>query len=127
MLRVTARTLVAGSLALLLAACGDSAHLPEQQTQGPKPILPEPKKSLVPIVHIATATGWQAGEKPTAASGLQVAPFAGGLEHPRWVYVLPNGDVLVAESNAPQRPAEGTGVKGWIYQSAQKRACAGVT
>jgi glucose/arabinose dehydrogenase len=126
MLSVTARILAAGSLALFLAGCGDSANLPQQQAVGANPTLPEPNKTLLPTVHIATATAWQAGEKPTAASGLQVAPFAAALEHPRWVYVLPNGDVLVAESNAPQRPAEGKGIKGWIYQLAQKRAGAGV-
>jgi len=126
MLSVPAKTLIAGSLALLLSGCGDSANIPQQQAEGPKPNLPEPSKSLIPTVHIATAAGWRAGEKPIAAAGLQVAPFAAGLEHPRWVYVLPNGDVLVAESNAPQRPEEGRGIKGWIYRWAQKRAGAGV-
>src|SRR4029077_19492790 len=115
-----------GSLALLLAGCGDSSNLPVQQTQGPGPTLPEPSTSIVPTVHIAPAIGWSAGEKPTAASGLQVAAFATGLQHPRWVYVLPNGDVLVAESNAPQRPAEGKGIRGWVFGWAQKRAGAGV-
>ena len=126
MLSTIAKALTAGSLALLVASCGDSSNLPAQQTQGPGPTLPEPHKSLVPTVHIASATGWSEGEKPAAASGLQVAAFAQGLEHPRWVYVLPNGDVLVAESNAPERPGEGKGIKGKIYQWAQKRAGAGV-
>jgi glucose/arabinose dehydrogenase len=122
----TAKALTAASLALLLASCGDSANLPAQQTQGPGPTLPEPNKSLIPTLHIATATGWSTGEKPIAASGLQVAAFASGLDHPRWVYVLPNGDVLAAESNAPERPGEGKGIRGWIYGLAQKRAGAGV-
>ena len=122
----TAKTLTAVSLALLLAGCGDSANLPAQQTQGSAPTLPEPTRSLIPTVHIAPATGWSEGEKPTAASGLQVTAFAAGLQHPRWVYVLPNGDVLVAESNAPERPGEGNGIKGMIYKWALKRAGAGV-
>ncbi len=126
MLSTIAKALTGGALVLLLASCGDSSNLPPQQSQGPNPTLPEPHKQLVPTVHIAPAAGWNEGEKPTAASGLQVAAFAQGLEHPRWVYVLPNGDVLVAESNAPERPAEGRGVKGKIYQWAQKRAGAGV-
>jgi glucose/arabinose dehydrogenase len=114
------------SLALFLAGCGDSANLPAQQTHGANPSLPEPNKTVIPTVHIAKAEGWKVGEKPTPAQGLSVTAFAAGLDHPRWVYVLPNGDVLVAESNAPQRPEEGKGIKGHIYQWAQKRAGAGV-
>jgi glucose/arabinose dehydrogenase len=120
------RTLSGLSLVLMLAGCGDSAQLPSQQTHGTAPTLPEPNKTLIPTVNIAKAIGWKEGEKPAAATGLTVTAFASGLEHPRWVYVLPNGDVLVAESNAPKRPAEGNGLKGHIYQWAQKRAGAGV-
>jgi len=120
------KTVCALSLALFLAACGDSAKLPAQATHGPAPPLPEPAKTLIPTINIAKATGWSSGEKPTAAAGLAVAPFAAGLDHPRWVYVLPNGDVLVSEANAPKRPEEGKGIKGMIYQWAQKRAGAGV-
>ncbi|MEJ0075693.1 MAG: sorbosone dehydrogenase family protein [Alphaproteobacteria bacterium] len=126
MLQNPIKLLLAGSLALVLAGCGDSSRLPEQQTHGANPTLPEPTTSILPTVNIAKATGWSEGEKPKAAEGLSVAAFATGLEHPRWVYVLPNGDVLVAESNAPQRPEEGKGIKGHIYQWAQKRAGAGV-
>jgi len=97
-------------LALLLAGCGDSSDLPAQQSQGPNPTLPEPNKTILPTVHIAKAERWKQGEKPTPAAGLSVTAFASGLDHPRWVYVLPNGDVLVAESNAPQRPEEGKGI-----------------
>src|SRR5215475_10153586 len=114
------------SHALFVAGCGDSSNLPAQQSQGPNPTLPEPNKTILPTVHIAKAEGWKQGEKPTPAAGLSVTAFASGLEHPRWVYVLPNGDVLVAESNAPQRPEEGKGIKGHIYQWAQKYAGAGV-
>jgi glucose/arabinose dehydrogenase len=102
---------------LLLAGCGDSAKLPEQAAIGPNPPLPEPTKTLIPTVNIATAKGWPNGETPKAASGLAVTAFAGGLDHPRWVTVLPNGDVLVAETNAPERPEEGKGIKGIIMKA----------
>ncbi len=114
------------SLSLLLAACGDSSKLPQGADFGPKPNLPAPTTSMIPTVNIATATGWPAGVKPTPAAGLAVGLYAAGLDHPRWVYVLPNGDVLVAESNAPERPDQNRGVKGWIMKMVQKRAGAGV-
>jgi glucose/arabinose dehydrogenase len=79
------------------------------------------------MVNIASAKGWSDGGKPTPASGLAVDAFATGLDHPRWLHVLPNGDVLVAESNAPKdRPEDGTGVKGFAYRTVQKWAGAGV-
>ena len=68
---------------------------------GLTPTLPEPDQSLIPTVNIAKAIGWPEGAKPIAADGFSVNQFAGGLTHPRWLYVLPNGDVLVADSNAP--------------------------
>lgn len=91
---------------------------------GPDPDLPEPESSLVPTVNIAPARGWSEGERPSAASGTRVTAFATGLDHPRWLLVLPNGDVLVAESNAPAR--ETRGVKGWAMEKVMKRAGAGV-
>src|SRR5215813_11690289 len=121
-----ANVLTVGCLTLLLAACGDASKFPEATSHGAKPLLPPPNKTFIPTVDIATAKGWPEGAKPTAVEGLTVNAFATGLEHPRWLYVLPNGDVLVAESNAPPRPDEGGGIKGWIYQMAQKRAGAGV-
>jgi hypothetical protein len=89
--------------------------------------LPDPIKALIPTVNIAPAKGWPEGARPTAPSGLEVKAFATGLDHPRWLYVLPNGDVLVAESNAPtDRPEEGKGIKGMIYREVQYRAGAGM-
>jgi glucose/arabinose dehydrogenase len=79
---------------------------------------------MIPTIHIAPAKGWPEGAKPIPAAGLAVNAYAGGLDHPRWLYVLPNGDVLVAESNAP--PREGLGIKTWVAQQVQKRAGAGV-
>src|SRR4051812_48978123 len=91
---------------LLLAGCGDSAKLPEQASTGSNPPIPEPTTSLLPTVNIAVARGWPPGQTPKAEAGLAVTAFANGLDHPRWLYVLPNGDVLVAETNAPERPEE---------------------
>ncbi|HWM45525.1 MAG TPA: sorbosone dehydrogenase family protein [Xanthobacteraceae bacterium] len=108
--------------ALLLTACGDTADLPDEATFGANPTIPEPTTSLIPTVNIATATGWPAGAKPTPAAGLAVNAFAENLQHPRWLHVLPNGDVLVAESSAPPKPEDGKGIKGWIYSLALKRA-----
>ena len=89
--------------------------------------IPEPDQRLIPTINIAPAKGWPSGEKPIAASGLSVDALATGLNHPRWLYVLPNGDVLVAETNAPaDRPEEGKGIKGFVFRMAQKRAGAGV-
>jgi glucose/arabinose dehydrogenase len=117
---------IAALLALTLAACGETAKLPFSQTVGPQPMLPPPNETLFPTVHIAPAKGWTQGTKPVPAAGMEVSAFATGLEHPRWVYVLPNGDVLVAETNAPERPAEGKGVKGWVMKNVMKKAGAGV-
>jgi glucose/arabinose dehydrogenase len=114
---------LAGALA---AGCMESSRLPPSASVGPNPELPPPHKTWVPTVHIAPAKGWPAGAKPVAAQGVSVAAFAVGLEHPRWVYVLPNGDVLVAESNAPPQPEEGKGLKGRAMKFVMKRAGAGV-
>jgi glucose/arabinose dehydrogenase len=113
-------------LALFLASCGDSAKLPEQASFGPNPPLPEPSKSLFPTINVATARGWAESGIPKPADDLAVTAFARGLDHPRWIYVLPNGDVLVAESNGPERPQDATGIKGWFTRQTQKRAGAGV-
>lgn len=121
---VLTRALVAVSLTLLVAAC-DSAELPEEQTQGPNPKIPPPSEALIPTVHLARATGWRQGEMPKPAEGLAVAAFASGLDHPRWLYVLPNGDVLVAETNTPKQEAAG-GVRAWIMAWAMDVAGAGV-
>ncbi|RBL72178.1 sorbosone dehydrogenase family protein [Pseudomonas sp. RSB 5.4] len=109
-----------------LAACGESSSLQVSDGTGPSPKLPEPNKTLIPTVNIAPAIGWPAGGKPTAAAGTQVAAFAEGLDHPRWLYVLPNGDVLVAETNAPPKPDDSTGIRGWVMKKVMGKAGAGV-
>ena len=117
---------IAAGVVYHLATSGDVAELPEQATMGPNPTLPPPRQRPIPTVNIATATGWPAGTMPTPAAGLSVKAYASGLDHPRWLYVLPNGDILVAETNAPQRPDEGSGIKGWVAKRIQTRAGAGV-
>jgi glucose/arabinose dehydrogenase len=113
------------AVAVSLTSCGERAKLPVSAGMGPAPILPEPAKTLLPTVNIADAIGWL-GSAPKAAEGLQVAAFADGLEHPRWLYVLPNGDVLVAETNAPPRPEDGKGFKAKIEKMLMKKAGAAV-
>ncbi|MHB8950446.1 MAG: DUF7133 domain-containing protein, partial [Rhodoferax sp.] len=115
-----------GLVLLSLAGCGDMASLPVSAGTGPQPTLPAPRQSLIPTVNIAPAKGWAEGATPQSAPGTRVAAFASGLDHPRWLYVLPNGDVLVAESNAPPKPQAAAGLKGWVTALVMKRAGAGV-
>lgn len=111
---------------LLLSGCGEVATISIAEGTGPKPVLPKPNPKLIPTVKIARATGWPVGIKPTAAPGLAVGSFAVGLDHPRWLHVLPNGDVLVAETNSPPKPEDGKGIKGAVMKAVMKRAGAGV-
>jgi glucose/arabinose dehydrogenase len=109
-----------------LVACTDPQDtVTAEQSYGASPNLPAPQTSWVPTVNIAVASSWPAGEKPKAADGMAVNAFAAGLDHPRTVYVLPNGDVLVAESNAPPKPNDAKGIKGFVYKQVQKWAGAG--
>ena len=114
------------ALAAGLAACGESSTLQVADGTGPSPKLPEPNKTLIPTVNIAPAVGWSQGAKPIAAEGLQVSAFAEDLDHPRWLYVLPNGDVLVAETNAPPKPDDSKGIRGWVMEKVMGKAGAGV-
>jgi glucose/arabinose dehydrogenase len=119
-------SLLAGFLMLNVAGCGELATLPENAGFGPRPALPPPHPRLIPTVHIAPVKGWPVGATPVAARGLAVNAYATGLDHPRWLYVLPNGDVLVAETNGPPRPDDAGGIKGWVMKLLRKRAGAGV-
>ncbi len=112
--------------AAILSTCAEPARTPVTVGVGPTPQLPAPKTPTIPTVHIAPAVGWPADVLPTAAPGTRVVAFASGLDHPRWLYVLPNGDVLVAETNAPAKPEDGKGIKGWVMKQVMKRAGAGV-
>ena len=108
---------------LLLAACGETANLSVAEGTGPSPKLPAPTKTLLPTINIADATGWPEGAAPTPAQGLGVQSFAAGLDHPRWLYVLPNGDVLVAETAAPPKPkGMDGGIRGWFMKMFMKKA-----
>lgn len=113
------------ALSLAAGGCGEQATLPVSDGFGVKPKLPEPRPTLFPTVNVAPAVGWPAGEQPVAATGLAVGAFAEGLDHPRWIYVLPNGDVLVAESNAPPRQKGNTSIRRMVMNQMKKRAGAG--
>jgi glucose/arabinose dehydrogenase len=108
--------------AFLLVGCGGRSALHESAGYGVDPALPKPHVSVVSRIHGARAVGWGERQGPKAASGTTVAAFARDLEHPRWVYVLPNGDVLVAETNAPIRPEEDKGLRGKVTKVVEGRA-----
>ncbi len=129
-LKLSALVLVIG-----LAGCGDMAKLPPMADVGPEPTLPPPVRQMIPTVNIAPAQGWPAGQMPQPMAGLRVTAFASGLDHPRWLHVLPNGDVLVAEANKPKKAAESEvasaptlvgRLKAWATQKVMARAGAGV-
>jgi glucose/arabinose dehydrogenase len=119
------RSILAVALLVLTAGACERAKLEVSEGTGPNPTLPAPNKTLIPTVHVAQATGWPEGTGPVAADSLQVNAYATGLDHPRWLYALPNGDVLVAESNAPPKPAQ-KGIKEFFMKMVMKKAGAGV-
>ena len=124
-IRISLAVAATASLLVAIAACGEVAQLPISAGTGAAPTLPEPNNTLLPTVNIAPARGWAEGAKPTSADGTRVNAFAVGLDHPRWLYVLPNGDVLVAETNAPPKPDDAKGIKGLAMTWMMKRAGAG--
>jgi glucose/arabinose dehydrogenase len=117
---------VVAALAVSVAGCMESAKLPLADGIGAAPSLPPPARTPLPTVHIAPARGWPAGLTPKPATGATVSAFAMGLAHPRWLYVLPNGDVLVAETSAPPQPQDGKGLKGLAMGLLLKRVGAAV-
>ena len=116
------RALALATLALVLAACGDTANLTVDEGSGPDPVLPEPSTGLLPTTHFADAEPWRGDQKPTAMQGAEVVAFAQGLDHPRWLHVLPNGDVLVAEANKPPNPDKSGGIVAIITQQLMEKA-----
>jgi len=119
------RALLACTILAGLGACSTEAKFPVTAGFGADPVLPEPDPQTIPTMEIAEAIGWPEGLKPKAAQGLSVQAFAIGLDHPRWLYVLPNGDVLVAETNAPAKD-EGFSVQGFVMKQAMEKAGAAV-
>ncbi|MEQ1620965.1 MAG: sorbosone dehydrogenase family protein [Methylococcales bacterium] len=119
-------SLLFSALAIMLTACGEVAQLPFSAGVGVNPQLPAPNSTLIPTVNIASPVGWSEHGTPIAAPGMVVNAFAAGLDHPRWIYVLPNSDVLVAETNAPPKPEDGKGIKGWFMKWMMNKVGAGV-
>jgi glucose/arabinose dehydrogenase len=117
----------AALLCLLLAGCGEEASIPEEQGYGPDPVLPEPNPTFFPTINIAETAPWPKGAMPQAAPGFAVNRFADGLDHPRWIYVLPNGDVLVSESQAPPKPEESQSFRDRIMGFFMKAAGSGAS
>ena len=110
----------------MLLGCGEMAKLQPSDGFGPSPVLPPPVMTLVPTVNIAPARGWPADLMPSPAQGMRVVAFSRALDHPRWLLVLPNNDVLVAESNAPAKSEDRKSIKSWIMGLVMKMAGAGV-
>jgi len=115
-------SIAAVSAVFTIWAIAVSADDAKQAGFGPDPELPAPQSNLVPTIKVAPVARWKDNEKPGTPTDLAVAAYAKNLDHPRWLYVLPNGDVLVAETNGPKRPEDGKGVKGWFQSLFQKYA-----
>jgi len=115
---------LSGVLVFTWLAWPDRAKVDFAAVTGGRPTITQPRSQIIPTVKVAKAVGWAEGAKPTPAAGLAVQPFASGLDHPRWLYRLPNGDVLVAETNSP--PREGGGITGIVMRTLMGRGGAGV-
>ena len=129
-LKKVAIGLVAVLVVLAVAAWwvlrGDAADYPFEDVTGTDPVLAEPDPQTIPTVRVAEPIGWADGTAPEAAAGLAVNRFAEGLEHPRVIYAMPNGDILVAESNAPERVVAGGGITNLVAGFLFRRAGAAV-
>ena len=116
--------IVLGAIGLWYLSRPDVARLSLDAVSGTKPAITEPREQIIPTINVADVDRWNAGEKPVAAAGLTVERYAEGLDHPRNLYVLPNGDVLVAETNSP--PKDGGGITGMVMRWLMNKAGAGV-
>jgi glucose/arabinose dehydrogenase len=114
----------APAIALVCCGCASGSNLHESATVGASPTLVEPDRSMIPTIEVVDAVGWQPDQTPAPAEGLRVTPYA-RLSHPRWLHVLPNGDVLVAETDAPERPKDDDGLRGRLFKHYQKKAGGG--
>ncbi|MYM23506.1 sorbosone dehydrogenase family protein [Duganella sp. FT135W] len=112
------------AISLLLAACAPLLTHAQSFPPGfgPSPQLPEPEHKLIPTLNVAPAEPFSAQQRPLAPPGFSVTAYAHGLDHPRWLYTLPNGDVLVAETNAPPKPDDSKGIKGMVMKQQMKKA-----
>jgi len=114
------RTLILALAAAALAACSGPVASPEGG-YGANPDLPAPERGgPIPTLNPAKAVGWPDGAAPTAPEGFTVTRYAENFDHPRWIYVLRNSDVLVAESSS--QAMQGGGIVGWVRNSMQRRA-----
>jgi glucose/arabinose dehydrogenase len=128
----TKRVILIWALVILLALIGivayaltpDKARLPMAEVTGEDPTLATPRVETFPTINIAEPIGWKQGEVPAAAEGLAVTRFADRLDHPRIIYSLPNGDVLVAETNGPKEKV--SGIEGFVQEWLLGKAGAGV-
>src|SRR5690349_15533017 len=107
---------------IAVAGCGHKPSGPVSKAQGPNPQLDQPQTTTIPTVNVAKGEGWPPGKMPTAADGLRVNQFAGDLQHPRSFLVLPNGDVLVAETDSPGTDKSGGNLRGTIQKLLMKKA-----
>lgn len=117
--------LIVGGATFVLTRSHQRATLEVAAVEGTNPQIVKPRTGLFPLFKIAKAVGWKPSEMPVPAAGLKVQAFATGLDHPRWLLALPNGDVLVAETNAPPKPDDSEGFSGWVEKRLQQDAGAG--
>jgi glucose/arabinose dehydrogenase len=115
--------LILGGAVAALSACGQTpGQSGNSAGYGAHPALPAPQRTLIPTVKVSDVVGWPAGKTPTVPAGFRIQPFAMGLDHPRWLLVLPNGDVLVAESSGPRDGEKPKGVRGFFEGLLMKKA-----
>jgi glucose/arabinose dehydrogenase len=126
MIAVLILAILIGIPVFLVSRHHQKAQFAIEDEEGTQPRIGRPHAGLIPLFKIAKPVGWKNGAMPVPAHGLKVQPFARLLNHPRWLLPLPNGDVLVAETNAPPKPDDETGIKGWIQQTMQEDAGAAV-
>ena len=125
--RIALLFLVLGALAVWWLAQPTEAKHTTDQLSGVDPVIATPVTRLIPDVSIPTVVGWSGAQTPTPARGFTVQPFAAGLDHPRNLLVLPNGDVLVAESAAPPKPEGAGGIRDWIASRLMSKSTGGAT
>jgi glucose/arabinose dehydrogenase len=112
--RLERMILAIGTIAAVTSCCCGVSSTPLQE-YGPRPDIPQAHPPSLPTLRIALPEGWPANAKPATDETLfRVDRFAEHLEHPRWLHVLPDGSVLVAESDVPAEYGCGTGIEGWL-------------